>query len=134
MSFEIPAGPRSLPRQSQLEGQFTNAAVIPAGLTFTGEACFPADVVIEGHVHGTASTPSSGAAHIAASGILEGSLRAGSARVDGRVQGHIDCPAGVVEFGPTARCEVDVLYLELDMARGSNVQATLRQSGGVHGQ
>lgn len=134
MNFKIQAGPRSLPPQSQLDTLLVSAAVIPNGMTFTGEASFPAGVVIDGQVHGEVSTPTTSAAYVSQSGVVEGMVRAGSARVDGRVQGQIECPAGVVEFGSSAQCEVDVLYRELDVARGSNVQATLRQSGVGHGE
>lgn len=131
MTFDIPAGQRaSLRTQADRSGQSAATAVLPQGLNFTGDASFPGDIVIEGSVRGNITAPRHATAHLIDGGTLEGTLDAGNARIDGQLQGSINCPLGLVEFGTTARCEVDVTYAEMDVARGSNVQATLRRAAG----
>ena len=108
------------------------AACLPAGVTFRGLAMYPSAVVVEGRFEGDLHVLDGQLAVVATDGVVNGTISGGSARVEGEVHGSIACPAGSVEFLPSARCVANVVYRELDIARGAQVDAELRRSGDAY--
>lgn len=135
MTIAILAGPKAKPRHHEDIAHLlqAGAAHIPASVKFLGEAHFPGNIVMEGFLSGNLQSAGDHLVVVAASGTVDGLIGAGNARVEGMVRGKIECPKGTVEFLPTSRCTVDVLYRELDIARGACVDAELRQAGAAHG-
>lgn len=129
MPISISAGPRP-PAIDPQAGKPRAVAQVPAGLRLTGTARYTCDVLIDGTVQGRVETSPGHAAVIGSNGRLDGTLLAGNALVNGQVIGDIECAAGMVRFAATAVCDVSVLYGGLDIAKGSNIQARLRQATG----
>lgn len=135
MTIEVPAGPASRPTSeialAALRGP--NAARIPDGLVVQGEGMYPCDLAVDGNVQGSLMLPAGTTLLITEHGAAAGTLQAGDAFVEGCVTGTIDCSNGAVEFASSARCTARVLYRELSIARGAEVEAELQNVGVRHG-
>lgn len=135
MSIQVPAGPA--PRASidaavaalRVEG----AARIPAGLVVQGEAHYACDLALDGELEGTLALTNESTLLISKDARAQGTVRAGDAYIEGSVNGRIDCSDGAVEFAPSARCTAQVLYRELSVARGAEVEADLQHVGARRG-
>lgn len=108
------------------------AACLPAGVSFRGSATYPSAVVVEGRFEGDLHVSDGQLVVVATDGAVNGAISGGSLRVLGEVHGSIACPAGSVEFFPSARCVADVVYRELDIARGAQVDADLSRAGDTY--
>lgn len=135
MPIQVPAGPAPRPTdEGAIAALRTPAAVrIPVGLRVYGEAHYPCDLAVDGEVQGTLSLAGGATLLVAESGSASGTITAGNAIVEGALQGSIDCSDGAVEFAPTARCTARVLYRELSIARGAEVEAELQKVGAHRG-
>lgn len=135
MTIQMPAGPapRSSLQQALPQLQSASAPRLPAGLRFEGDATFPCNLAIEGEFKGTLTLSKSSALLVLGGGVVDGTVRARDARVEGSVVGELDCSEGSVEFAPTSRCTARVLYRDLSIARGAQVEAELQQVGGARG-
>jgi len=130
MSIQIPAGraPASIEAATAaLRGK--DAARIPPGLRVQGEAHYPCDVALEGDLEGTLTLTTCATLLVTKDANVQGTVTAGATLIEGAVNGRIDCSNGAVEFAPTARCSAQVLYRELSVARGAEVEAGLQKVG-----
>lgn len=132
MNIEIPAGPTSRPTNEATVAALRTpqAARIPVGLRVEGEAQYPCDVALDGEMHGRLAVSKSATLLVTRNATADGTVIAGDAFVEGTVNGRIECSEGAVEFAPSARCTAQVLYRELSIARGAEVDAELHQVGG----
>jgi cytoskeletal protein CcmA (bactofilin family) len=132
MNIEVPAGPSLRPTNEAAVAALRTpqAARIPAGLRVEGEAHYPCDVALDGEMHGRLSVSKSATLLVTRNGTADGTVTAGDTFVEGTVNGRIDCSEGAVEFSPSARCTAQVVYRELSVARGAEVDAELQQVGG----
>lgn len=111
-----------------------NAARLPKGLRFEGQASFAGDLAVEGEMCGTTTLDADGVLIVAPAGRVEGLVHAGHAHIEGCVDGEIDCSGGHVQIEASARCKVKVLYTELSVARGADLEADLhRVTEACHG-
>lgn len=135
MPIQVTAGPAPRPIDeaavAALRGP--SAVRIPAGLRVQGEAHYPCDVRLDGALHGLLTLDNGFTLLVTEHGKATGTVTAGSALVEGSVEGTIDCSHGAVEFTATARCTARVLYRELSVARGAEVEAQLQRVGARRG-
>lgn len=135
MPIQVAAGPTARPTDeaavAALRGP--SAARIPAGLRVQGEAHYPCDLSLDGALHGTLKLANGSTLLVTEHGKATGTVTAGSAFVEGSMEGTIDCSDGAVEFTPTARCTARVLYRDLSIARGAEVEAQLQRVGARRG-
>lgn len=133
MNIQIPAGPAARPslQQALPQLQSANASRLPAGLRFEGDATFPCNLAVEGEIKGNLTLSNSSALLVCDRGVVDGTVRAGDARIEGSVRGELDCSEGSVEFAPGSHCSARVLYRDLSIARGAQVEAELKQVGGA---
>ncbi len=133
-SIKLHAGPPAPLGADRISKPIHAPARFPAGLRFEGYGAFDCDVAVDGEVHGTLNLERHSLLQVSVSGSAEGTFRAGHARIEGRVSGEIDCSNGAVDFTETARCQVKVLYSELSVARGADIEADLhRVTEAAHG-
>lgn len=135
MSIAISAGPVSRPMDVAAVAALRKpgAPRIPAGLRVQGEARYACDLALDGDLQGTLTLRNGATLLVTEQGRAEGTLCAGDAVIEGRVKGQIECAEGAVEFAPSARCTARVLYRELSIARGAEVEAELQKVGGPRG-
>ena len=134
MNIEVPAGPTSRPTNETAVAALRTpqAPRIPAGLRVGGEAHYPCDVALDGEMHGRLAVSKSATLLVTRNAKVDGTVIAGDTFVEGTVNGRIECAEGAVEFAPSARCTARVVYRELSVARGAEVDAELQQVGGRH--
>lgn len=132
MNIEVPAGPTPRPTNEAAVAALRTpqAARIPAGLRVEGEAHYPCDVALDGEMHGRLAVSKSATLLVTRNATADGTIIAGDSFVEGTVNGRIECSEGAVEFSPSARCTAQVVYRELSIARGAEVDAELQQVGG----
>lgn len=104
-------------------------SVVGAGAVFSGDLVSGGDVVIGGEVRGSVETAAR--LHLTPSGMVEGSVTATDARIEGTVEGPIVVP-GKLEIGDTARVMGDVRAGRLAIAEGSLVQGNLYTETAPH--
>lgn len=126
-NITVHAGPAARPGIERLAQPIDGAARFPRGLRFEGEGAFDCDVAIDGDVHGSLRLDGQAMLLISPTGRAHGTFRAGHARIEGEVHGEIDCSTGAVDFADTAHCKVKVLYSELSVARGADIEADLQR-------
>lgn len=133
-NITVYAGPAARPGIDRPTQPIAAAARFPRGLRFEGEGAFECDVAIDGEVSGSLRLDGQAMLLVSPTGRADGSFRAGHARIEGQVNGEIDCSTGAVDFADTAHCKVKVLYSELSVARGADIEADLqRVTEKVHG-
>lgn len=132
MNIEVSAGPTPRPTNEATVAALRTpqAARIPAGLRVEGDAHYPCDVALDGEMHGRLSVSKSATLLVTRNAKADGTIVAGDTFVEGTVNGRIECSEGAVEFAPSSRCTAHVLYRELSIARGAEVDAKLQQVGG----
>jgi len=126
-NITVHAGPAARPGMDRPAHPISGAARFPRGLRFEGEGAFECDVAVDGDVSGTLRLEGQAMLLVSPSGRAEGTFRAGHARIEGEVKGEIDCSTGAVDFADSARCKVKVLYSELSVARGAEIEADLQR-------
>ena len=135
MTIQVPAGAaaRSNLQQALPQLQGPSAPRLPAGIRFEGEATFPCNLAIEGEFKGSLTLSNSSVLLVSHGGVVDGAVRAQDARVEGTVLGELDCSNGSVEFESTSQCTARVLYRDLSIARGAQVEAELQRVGRARG-
>lgn len=135
MTIQVSAGPapRANIEAAVAALRAESAPRIPAGLQVKGEAHYPCDLALDGVLDGTLALADQATLLVTKDGRAEGNVRAGDAYIEGTVNGRIDCSEGAVEFAETARCTAHVMYRELSVARGAEVEAELQKVGGRRG-
>lgn len=103
-------------------------AKMPQGIHFNGDAFYPCDVSIEGHFTGTLSTQGQVTVEIGEIGFVKGTVKSHNIDVRGNVHGVLDCPEGLVSFGPLAVCTGTVTYAKLKIEEGAEVDATTKKA------
>ncbi len=126
-NITVYAGPAARPGIDRPTQPISGAARFPRALRFEGEGAFLCDVAVDGDVCGTLHLDGQSMLLVSPTGCAEGSFRAGHARIEGEVKGEIDCSTGAVDFADTAHCKVKVLYSELSVARGADIEADLQR-------
>lgn len=132
MNIEVPAGPTSRPTNEATVAALRTlqAARIPAGLRVEGEAHYPCDLALDGDMRGRLAVSKTATLLVTRKAKADGTVVAGDTFVEGTVNGRIECAEGAVEFAPSSRCAAQVIYRELSIARGAEVDAELQQVGG----
>lgn len=135
MTIAITAGSRSRGSLEQLLPGLSNSkqARFPKGLRFDGTGHLPCHTVVEGEVLGSLELTGESLLHVAPGGKAEGTFTCTDMCIEGTVQGEINCPDGAVEIAASAHCKVKVLYCELSVARGADVEADFVKAGGSNG-
>ncbi len=135
MNIAIPAGPRSRGGLGPALAELPHApcAHIPKGLRFEGTGQLPCNTVVEGEVEGELDVSGPTILLVVAGASASGTINCSNIRVEGRVHGEINCPEGAVEIAATAQCKVKLVYRELSVERGADVEADFIQVGGERG-
>ncbi len=80
--------------------------VIPEGVIIEGHLTGGSDTEISGRIEGNITVD--GWLHLSASALVTGNVRADSCRIEGLVEGKVEC-SNEVELGKTGRLNADVL-------------------------
>src|SRR4029079_5055876 len=118
MFSKKPAAPSLPAASSSMSG--STFSILGADLTIKGDLVARADLHIDGRVEGDLACA---ALVQGESGVIEGALRAESARLAGTVTGSVD--AGTLVILRTARIEGDVAYETLTIEQGAQVEGKL---------
>lgn len=109
-SADIPAAKKTASRPSSSGVP----SILAADIVITGEIVTDGDVQIEGRLDGNISAHS---LTIGEQGAVNGTIKAGTAIVRGKVTGKIN--AGTVELSETANVQADIVQDHLTIANGA---------------
>jgi cytoskeletal protein CcmA (bactofilin family) len=107
-------------------------SVIGADWQFEGQARIQGSLSVAGHVQGglevapLPDVPASGEVRVAASGVVEGRIRAASISVHGRVEGELDAAGGRVALHDSAVVNGHVRYTHLQV-NGADLNGRLER-------
>lgn len=100
-------------------------SVIAVGAQWVGNLVFEGALQVDGSVQGSIHA-TSGMVHVSAEGKVEGEIRAPHVILDGEMLGDVFATEQL-ELGPRARVRGDVHYGVMEMARGAQIDGSLRQ-------
>lgn len=89
--------------------------------------------MLDGSLEGTLALHETATLLVTTNAKVEGTVSGGNAYIKGTVNGRIDCSDGAVEFAASAHCTAHVMYRELSVAHGAEVEAELQKVGSGRG-
>jgi len=100
-------------------------SVIAVGAEWVGNLVFEGALQVDGKVQGSIHA-TAGMVHVSGGGKVEGEIRAPHVILDGEMVGDVFATEQL-ELGSNARVRGDVHYGVMEMARGAQVDGSLRQ-------
>ena len=103
------------------------SCVIPAQITFTGEATFDCDVRIAGNISGKVSATNGHSVLVEKGANVNGTLTATHIHIDGTTEGEIVASGGLASFSGSAISKGHITYARLRIAEGAEVEASMKK-------
>ena len=104
-----------------------DTSVIPAQITFAGEASFEGDVRIAGTISGTVSAANGRSIVVEKGASVNGTLKSTNIHVEGSTEGDIFASGGLASFSASAVSKGHITYSRLRIAEGAEVEASMKK-------